>query len=447
MTIYKLSEEKYKSVIAEYESRTPKSKKLNEESRKYIVPMGAPAYMIWHRPYPLFIDKAEGAYLYDADGHEYIDYFIDQGISYIGHKAPAIRKAIDKALDRYGFHLEMCEELATKWASKVMKHYPSMKKIKIVNSGNEATELVCQIARAFTGKNKIIKFAGHHHGWNSVLSYDALAAGSGTLFTLGIPDNHWDNIINLPVNDIGLVEKALKENKEQVAGMVLEPLGASTGGSPLKEGFLKELRELATKYNVLLIFDEVATGFRVAIGGVQQVVGVTPDLTCLGKPIGGGIPIGCVGGREDVMSVVGALDPRAEHFGPLFPMGSFCAHPLAMAAGTAFMEELETGNYIQNSLDRAAQLSKGINEITSAMKLDVSAHAIYSVVHFGLNGQFDMSNVMDMFEFDLMIRLGLLLSDPGCIVLPGHVYMSGVMTEQDVKRSLKAFEYAFAMYK
>jgi len=409
--------------------------------------MGAPAYMIWHRPYPLFIDKAEGSKMYDVDGNEYIDFFIDQGISFIGHKAPAIRKAIDKALDKYGFHLEMCEELQTQWAKLVIKHYPSIKKIKIVNSGNEATELVCQIARAFTGKNKIIKFAGHHHGWNGVLTYDALAAGSGTLFTLGIPNNHWDNLINLPPNDIDIVEKALKDNKDQVAAVILEPLGASSGGTPLVEGFQKQLRELTSKYNVLLIFDEVATSFRVGIGGVQQILGITPDLTCLGKPIGGGIPIGAVGGREDVMSVVGALDPRAEHFGPLFSMGSFCANPLAMAGGIAFMEELEKGNYIANSIARAADLAKGINEITARLKIDVSAHALYSIVHFGLNGKFDMSQVLEVFEFDLMIRLGLLLGNPGAVVLPGHVYMSGVVTEKDIQKSLAAFETAFKLFK
>jgi glutamate-1-semialdehyde 2,1-aminomutase len=447
MAIPKLSDEKYQSVVAAYEKKTPRSKKLNEESRKYIVPMGAPAYMIWHRPYPLFIDKAEGSKMYDVDGNEYIDFFIDQGISFIGHKATAIRKAIDKALDRYGFHLEMCEELQIQWAKMVMKHYPSIKKIKIVNSGNEATELVCQIARAFTGKNKIIKFAGHHHGWNGVLSYDALAAGSGTLFTMGIPNNHWDNLINLPPNDIDVVEKALKDNKDQVAAVILEPLGASTGGAPLVEGFQKQLRELTSKYNVLLVFDEVATSFRVAMGGVQQLLGITPDLTCLGKPVGGGIPIGAVGGREDVMSVVGALDPRAEHFGPLFPMGSFCAHPLAMAGGIAFMEELEKGNYIANSIARASDLAKGINEITERLKLDISAHAIYSIVHFGLNGKFDMSQALEVFEFDLMIRLGLLLGNPGVAVLPGHVYMSGVVTEKDIQKSLAAFETAFQIYK
>lgn len=447
MAIPKLSDEKYQSIIAAYEKKTPKSKKLNAESRKYIVPMGAPAYMIWHRPYPLFIDNAEGSRLYDVDGNEYLDYFIDQGISFIGHKAPAIRKAIDEALDKYGFHLEMCEELQPEWAKKVIKHYPSISKIKIVNSGNEATELVCQIARAYTGKTKIIKFAGHHHGWNGVLTYDALAAGSGTLFTLGIPPNHWDNLINLPINDIDIVEKTLKDSKDQVAAIIIEPLGASTGGAPFRDGFQKQLRELASKYNVLLIFDEVATGFRVAIGGAQQVLGITPDLTCLGKPVGGGIPIGAVGGREDVMSVVGALDPKAEHFGPLFPMGSFCAHPLAMAAGIAFLDELEKGHYIENAIIRAAELAKGINEIAARLKMDVSAHTIYSVVHFGLNGKFDMSQVLEVFEFDLMIRLGLLLGNPGAVVLPGHVYMSGVVSEKDVQQSLQAFESAFCMYK
>jgi len=157
--------------------------------------------------------------------------------------------------------------------------------------------------------------------------------------------------------------------------------------------------------------------------------------------------VGAVGGREDVMSVVGALDPRAEHFGPLFPMGSFCAHPLAMAAGVAFIEELEKGNYIQNSIARAADLAKGINEIAARLKMDIQAHALYSIVHFGLTGKFDMSQVMEVFEFDLMIRLGLLLGNPGVVLLPGHVYMSGVMTEQDIQKSLAAFEKAFSLYK
>jgi glutamate-1-semialdehyde 2,1-aminomutase len=447
MNIPKLSEDKYRAIVAEYEKKTPKSKKLHLEAKKYIVPEGSNAYMIWHRPYPIFIDKADGTRVYDADGNEYIDLFIDQGITFLGHKTPAIRKAIDKALDRFGFHLEMCEELATEWSKKIIKHYPSIQKLKIVNTGNEATELVCQIARAFTNRNKIIKFAGHHHGWNGVLTYDALAAGSGTFFTKGIPDNHWDNLINIPANDIELVEKTLKDNKGEVAAIVLEPLGASTGGSPLKEGFQKQLRELCDKYDVLLAFDEVATGCRVSIGGAQEILGVRPDLTCLGKPVGGGLPIGAVGGRDDVMSVVGALDPRAEHFGPVFPMGSFCIHPLAMAAGIAFLEEIEKGNYIQNARARATQLCDGINKIPAARKLDIHAHTTYTVVHFGISGQPTMAEALDILEFDLTIRLGLLLGNPGATVLPGHVYMSGVHSEKDIELCLPAFEKAFSLYK
>jgi glutamate-1-semialdehyde 2,1-aminomutase len=446
MNIPRLSEEKYRAIVKEYEIKTPASKKLHGEAKKYIVPEGSNAYMIWHRPYPLFIDRTRGTRVYDVDGNEYIDLFIDQGITFIGHRALPIRRAIVRALDRYGFHLEMCEELAIEWSKKVIKHYPSIQKLKIVNSGNEATELVCQIARAFTGKNIIIKFAGHHHGWNGVLSYDALSAGSGTFFTKGIPDNHWDNLINLPANDIELVEKTLKEYKEQVAAIVLEPLGASTGASPRVEGFQKNLRDLCDKYNVLLAFDEVATGCRVAIGGAQEILGVKPDLTCLGKPVGGGIPIGAVGGRDDVMSVVGALDPRAEHFGPVFPMGSFCVHPLAMAAGIAFFNELERGNYIANARIRASQLCDGINQISAAQKLNVAAHTTYTVVHFGITGQHTMAEALDILEFDLMIRLGLLLGNPGVTVLPGHVYMSGIIGERDIKKCLPAFEKAFSQY-
>ena len=447
MSIPKLSNEKYLEVVAAYEKKTPRSRKLNEESRKCIVPMGAPGYTIWHRPYPIFIDKAQGSHLYDVDGNEYIDLFNDQGISYLGHKSPPISKAIVKTLNRYGSHLALCEELATKWAERVKKHYPSIKLIKIVNSGTEATELACQIARAFTARTKIIKFAGHHHGWNGVLSYDALAAGSGTFFTKGIPENHWDNLVTLPPNNIGIVEITLQENKNQVAAVVLEPLGAASGGTRLIEGFQKQLRELTTKYNVLLIFDEVATCFKVALGGAQQVLGITPDLTCLGKTAGGGLPIGAVGGREDVMSVVGALDPRAEHFGPLFPMGSFCAHPLAMAAGIAFIDELEKGDYIANSIASAAGLAGGINDIAARLKMNIQAHSTYSFLHFGLTGTFDMSQALEVLEFDLMIRLALLLGNPGAVALPGLGCISGIMTKKDIQKSLAAFEKAFSIYK
>ncbi len=446
MNIPTLSDEKYMEVVAAYEKKTPRSRKLNEESRECIVPMGAATYTIWHRPYPLFIDRARGSRLYDVDGNEYVDLFNDQGISYLGHRSPAIRKAIIGVLDKYGSHLAMCEELATRWARKVMQHYPSIQKIKVVNSGTEATELACQIARAFTSKTKIIKFAGHHHGWNSVLSYDALAAGSGAFFTLGVPANHWDNLITLPPNDIGMVAKALQDNRDQVAAVVLEPLGAASGGSPLVEGFQKSLRELTAKHNVLLVFDEVATCFKVSIGGAQQVLGITPDLTCLGKAAGGGLPIGAVGGRDDVMSVVGALDPRAAHFGPLFPMGSFCAHPMAMAAGIAFIEELETGDYIRSSIDSAAELARGINDIAARLKMNIQAHATYSFLHFGLTGKFDMSQALEVLEFDLMIRLALLLGNPGVVALPGLGCISGIMKKKDIKKSLAAFETAFSIY-
>jgi glutamate-1-semialdehyde aminotransferase len=177
------------------------------------------------------------------------------------------------------------------------------------------------------------------------------------------------------------------------------------------------------------------------------VLGITPDLTCLGKPAGGGLPIGAVGGREDVMSVVGALDPRAEHFGPLFPMGSFCAHPLAMAAGVAFINELEKGSYIADSIASAAGLVNGINEIAGRLKMDIKAHSTYSFVHFGLAGKFDMAQALEVLEFSQMIRLGLLLSNPGVVALPGLACISGVMTAKDVKKSLAAFETAFSIYK
>ena len=446
MGIPQLTTEKYNRIVSAYEKKTPKSKKLYEESKKHIAPLGVPAYMIWHRPYPFFVEKAEGSKVYDVDGNEYIDLFMDQGVSILGHNPSKVRQKLARTMEKYGIHLGLCEELAIEWARKIKKYYPSCHKIKIVNSGNEATELAAQIARAYTGKNKIIKFEGHHHGWNAVLSYDALAPGTGTFFTKGIPENHWENLITVPINDIDRLEKAFKESKNEIAAVIMEPLGQSTGDLPLRDGFQKEVRELTQKNGILLIFDEVATGFRVALGGAQELLGITPDITVLGKPTGGGIPVGAVGGSEEVMSVIGVLDPKAERFGPVFPMGSFCAHPLAMAAGIALIEELEQGDYIKNAILRAEQLATGIKEVAKDLKFDFSAHTTYSVVHYGLTIKGDLSTAIDILDFNQMVRLGLLLSDPGVVTLPGHVYMSGVHTKEDIDKAISAFEDCLKNY-
>ncbi len=447
MGIPQLTSEKYNRIVSDYEKKTPKSKKLYEEAKKYIVPLGVPAYMIWYRPYPFFVKKAEGSRVFDVDGNEYVDLFMDQGISILGHNPPKVREKIAKTMDKYGVHLALCEELATEWARKINKHFPSCNKIKIVNSGNEATALAAQIARAYTGREKIIKFQGHHHGWNAVLSYDALAPGTGALFTKGIPENHWENLITLPVNDMDSLRNAIKESKDEIAAVIMEPLGQTTGELPLRDGFQKEVRELTQENKILLIFDEVATAFRTALGGAQEVLGITPDITVLGKPVGGGIPIGAVGGSEDVMGVIGVLDPKAERFGPVFPMGSFCAHPLAMAAGIAVIEELEEGDYIKNALLRAEELAKGIRQVAKELKLNFSAHTTYAVVHFGLTIKSDMSNAVDILDFNQMVRLGLLLSDPGVVTLPGHVYMSGVHTKEDIDKCILAFRNCLRIYK
>lgn len=446
MEIPQLASEKYNRIISDYERKTPKSKKLYEEAKKYIAPLGVPTYLIWHRPYPFFVERAEGARVFDVDGNEYIDLFLDQGVSILGHNPSKVRQKIARTMDKYGIHLGLCEELATEWARKINRHFPSCNKIKIVNSGNEATALAAQIARAYTGRNKIIKFEGHHHGWNAVLSYDTFIPGSGTFFTKGIPENHWENLITLPINDTDGLKNAIEENKNEIAAVIMEPFGVSTGAIPVRDGFQKEVRELTQENDILLIFDEVATAFRVALGGAQEVLGITPDITVFGKPVGGGIPIGAVGGSEDIMAVVGVLDPKAERFGPIFPMGSFCAHPLAMAAGIAVIEELEEGDYIKNAILRAEELAKGIREVAKNLKLSFAAHATYAVVHFGLTIKSDISNAIDILDFNQMIRLGLFLSDPGVVTLPGHVYMSGVHTKEDIHKCILAFENCLRIY-
>jgi len=451
MKIPEIPEAQYNKLVSDYERKTAKSKKLHEEAKKYIVPMGVHTYTTWHRPYPLFIDKALGSRVTDVDGNAYIDLFLDNGVSFIGHNPPKVREKIAKTMEKYGIHLQLCEELQIEWAKKITKHYPSCQKLKVVNTGNEATELAAQIARAYTGRNIIIKLQGHHHGWNAVLSYDALVPGTGTFFTKGIPENHWENIIAVPANDIDGLEKTIKQNPKKIAAVIMEPMGEGTGSLPLKDGYQKEVRKLTQENDVLLIFDEVASGFRVALGGAQELLGIKADITCLGKHCGGGIPVGVVGGRDDIMSVVGSLDPKAEHFGPVFPMGAFCLHPLAMAGGIAIIEELEQGNYFKNATLRAEQLVKGINKAAGDLKIPLSASNTYTVTHYSLAIEYninDMDTAMAALNFNQMVRFGLLLSDPGAVVgLPGNMYICGVLTEEDINKAIFAFENCFKLFK
>ena len=298
---------------------------------------------------PVFIDHAHGAYLYDVDGNQYLDYVQSWGPMILGHTYPSVVEAVSKAAQR-GFSFGAPTRAENVLASMVIENVPSIEMVRFVNSGTEATMSALRLARAYTGRNKIIKFSGCYHGHADML---LVQAGSGVA-TMGLPDSPGvppeatSHTLIAPYNDSAAVEELFHRYPQEIAAIIVEPVAANMGLVLPQPGFLQKLRNLTLQYGAVLIFDEVMTGFRVALGGMQERVGIKPDLTCLGKIIGGGLPVGAYGGRRDIMEQVAPL-------GTMYQAGTLSGNPLAMAAGIATLAELrKPGQYEQ--LERKRQM-------------------------------------------------------------------------------------------
>jgi glutamate-1-semialdehyde 2,1-aminomutase len=309
---------------------------------------------------PLFIARGEGAFVFDVDGNRYIDYVGSWGPLIFGHAHPRVVEAVSRAA-RAGTSFGAPTEAEVRLAETVIEAMPSMDMVRFVNSGTEATMSALRVARAFTGRDKIVKFAGGYHGHADML---LVAAGSGAL-TLGTPDSPGvpaaatAQTLVAPYNDLDAVRAVFSRHAGQIAAVIVEPVAGNMGCVPPVPGFLEGLLALTREGGALLIFDEVMTGFRVAYGGAQALYGITPDLTCLGKIVGGGLPAAAYGGRRDVMELVSPS-------GPVYQAGTLSGNPLAMAAGLAQLELLrEPGTY--ERLERAgAALAQGIGEAAGA---------------------------------------------------------------------------------
>jgi glutamate-1-semialdehyde 2,1-aminomutase len=284
---------------------------------------------------PFFVERAEGARIWDVDGNEYIDYVGSWGPAILGH-APAVVVDAVRAAASHGVSFGIPNPLEVEMAELLCRWVPSIEKVRMVNSGTEATMSCLRLARGFTGRDKIIKFEGCYHGHVDAL---LVQAGSGALThgrpdSAGVPAEFAALTISLPFNNIAAVRAVFRENPKSIAAVILEPIPANAGLYFPGENFLQSLRDECTKHGALLIFDEVMTGFRVARGGAQELFGVQPDLTALGKVIGGGLPVGAFGGRAEIMD---QLSPQ----GPVYQAGTLSGNPLAMAAGLAQLRELD----------------------------------------------------------------------------------------------------------
>jgi glutamate-1-semialdehyde 2,1-aminomutase len=320
---------------------------------------------------PPFIVRGQGSKIFDADGNEFIDYVCSWGPLILGHSHPEVVNALKQAVER-GTTFGASTELEITLAKMISTAMPSIEMIRFVSSGTEATMSALRLARAFTGRDKIIKFAGGYHGHADGL----LVKGGSGLATLSLPDSpgvpasYAQNTLLASYNNAEAVAQLLQHYPKEIAAVIVEPVAANMGVVPPKPGFLDGLRRLTSDYGALLIFDEVITGFRVAYGGAQSIYGITPDLTCLGKVIGGGLPVGAYGGKREIMEMIAPV-------GPVYQAGTLSGNPLAMTAGIETLEFLSQPGVYERLEKASSQLVEGIAETASSLnlKLNISRSA------------------------------------------------------------------------
>jgi glutamate-1-semialdehyde 2,1-aminomutase len=413
----------------EYVSKTPKSKLLYERAKK-VLPEGVSYGIRYFEPYPFYTAKAKGSKLYDVDGNEYVDFWLGHTALILGHSPPAIVKAVKEQLEN-GTQYGTSHELEIKLAEKVAKIVPNVKMVRFANSGTEANMYATRLVRAYTHRGKIAKFEGGWHG-----GYDALHVGVRYPFNVpesaGLTAGALQDTILLPFNNLEGVKERLKN--EKVASIVIEPILGAGGGVVAEEEFLKGLREFCDEKDILLIFDEVITGFRLAPGGAQQYYGVTADITVLGKILGGGLPIGAFCGSREIME---RLDARIyERTRCAFHGGTFTANPITMKAGLATLDLLEDGRLLSSLNKTGKKIREQLREIFETNGIDVQVMGDSSLfnVHFTKENIRDANDVFKAdreklfdYNFNLIVN--------GVLILPTHnAALSASHSEADVEK-------------
>ncbi|HET7921637.1 MAG TPA: glutamate-1-semialdehyde 2,1-aminomutase [Gammaproteobacteria bacterium] len=354
------------------------SSKLFEEAQRYI-PGGVNSPVRAFKGVggePLFIARAEGAYLFDTDGRRYIDYVGSWGPMVAGHAHPQILQAVQDAA-RNGLSFGAPTEIETRLAQRICELMPSIERVRMVNSGTEATMSAIRLARGFTGRDRIVKFEGCYHGHSDSL---LVKAGSGAL-TLGVPTSPGvpaalaEHTLTLPYNDSDAARQLFGKLGDSIACVIVEPVAGNMNCIPPAPGFLETLRELCTQHGSLLIFDEVMTGFRVALGGAQALYGIRPDLTTLGKIIGGGMPVGAFGGRRDIMQQLAPL-------GPVYQAGTLSGNPVAMAAGLATLDILSAPGFHARLEAATLRFTQGLRRAARTTGIAFTSNAVCGM--FGL---------------------------------------------------------------
>lgn len=391
---------------------------------------------------PPVIAKGEGSRIVDIDGNEYVDYVMSWGPLILGHAHPKVVAAIREAAEG-GSSFGAPTERETMLAEEIKEAFPSMELLRMVSSGTEAVMSAVRLARGFTGRDVIVKFDGCYHGHGDFLLVQAGSglATAGIASSAGVPEAAIRDTISLPFGDADAVADCLKEHSGEVAAVIVEPVAGNMGVVPPADGFLEALRELTSKHGAVLIFDEVITGFRIALGGAQERFGVTPDLTVLGKIIGGGLPVGCYGGRGEIMEKIAPL-------GPVYQAGTLSGNPIAMSAGLATLAELKAPGFYDQLEAKSARLAEGILAAAADAGVPLVCNRCGSMMTFFAR-EGEVRNYADAKRSDTerfaRFHVGMLAR--GVYLAPSQfeaVFVSSVHTDEDVAATVAAAAEVFA---
>lgn len=393
---------------------------------------------------PIFMERADGAYMFDADGIRYIDYIGSWGPMILGHNHPTIREATIKAVER-GLSFGTPTAVEITMAERIKSIVPAIEKVRMVNSGTEATMSAIRLARGYTGRDKILKFEGCYHGHADAL---LVKAGSGAL-TMGVPNSPGipadfaKHTLTVTYNDLASVQQIFAELGDQIATIIVEPVAGNMNCIPPLPGFLEGLRAICDDYGSVLIFDEVMTGFRVARGGAQEFYGVTPDLTCLGKVIGGGMPVGAFGGKGEIMDFIAPI-------GPVYQAGTLSGNPVAMAAGLAALAQLDNAELYPGLYARVDQLLEGLQQLADDAGVPFTTNRAGSMFGLFFTDAAQVTSFKQATEcnvehfkifFHAMLQQGVYLA-PSAFEAG---FMSFAHSDDDIKATLVAAEKAFAL--
>ena len=388
----------------------------------------------------IFMDHGKGSKIYDIDGNEYIDYVLSWGPLILGHENKQVIDSLHKAVDKgTSFGASTLEEI--KLAELVVDRVPSIEKVRMVSSGTEATQDTIRLARGYTGRDKIVKFEGCYHGHSDSL---LIKAGSGVA-TLGLPDSPGvpegtaKNTITVPYNDLDAIKQAFEMYGDDIAGVIVEPVAGNMGVVPPIEGFLQGLRDITNEYGSLLIFDEVMTGFRVGYNCAQGYFDVMPDLTCLGKVIGGGLPVGAFGGKAEIMDKIAPV-------GSIYQAGTLSGNPLAMTSGYETLSQLTPESY-EYFNELGDILEEGLKKVAKKHNVPLTVNRAGSMIGYFLNEgpvtNFAQANQSDLKLFSEMYRE---MAKEGVFLPPSQfegTFLSTAHTKEDIERTIEAFDKAF----